>query len=317
MSYRHFDNTQEELIEVISIKHGRSVREVKKILRLYAKTIKELMKFGDIENGKPFAKKIKLANVGTYLLKERGYRKSLFKELEEYSNLEHKLNAMMFIDIHEWALFKWDMEEGFVFVNYVSGEVYKLKERNLFNSYNAVVRFAEIINDRRVVDGIDFNYAPSFTPIQIKTVAKYDNGGSLVGIYDNIITAVNTEGFNVLNFRLYLNKNSRKYNTNMKVSTYGGYIWFFIEGSPYKTLRLNISLKEIKHNFYIDMLNLSGEVVVKRMGRPFEVANFLEATTKYTNVKVSPILRVLDTDNSMYGYKWKRSIQSSIGEEES
>ena len=67
--------------------------------------------------------------------------------------------------------------------------------------------------------------------------------------------------------------------------------------------------KKLIYDFPVDILDKdTNKVVYKSFGTISDIVKYVRSLRKYGCVKTAPILRVLDKNKTMYGFKYKRSI---------
>lgn len=300
-------NYDEEIIKKLSNKYRLTNEQVKSILSFHAKVVKKLMSRGKL-NEVDFINRIQFGRIGFFILKERVLRSRLSSKGNEVSYKDEFLKAVSYLDKFGWVYFKWSKEQGFIFANYISGKIDYLTTEGVYNGANATVLFAKKVNEDNVRHGLDVNRALTLSRVEFKKVAEYTIRGKLVKIHNNLYKAHIDSDISLLKLRKYLDKYSNNYNTTKLIGSLKQRLWFYIENDALESIVASVGYKEPKHLFYIDMCDKDGNVLIKRLGRPFEAAEFIEAITNRTNIKVSPILRVLNTGNKMYGYVWNISI---------
>jgi len=311
-----FDYVQREIVKELSYKQGMPVEAIESILLLHSLAVKRLMMYGSIDK-KPYISRIKLGKIGEFRIKHRALRNKMFNPegiKEEDLTKEFKY-AKAYLEKNNWKYFDWTVEDGFMFINTETSELYKLQDNKIYNAFNAEVRFAEIVNKDKAKHGLDFTRVSMLKEFTIRRVAEYTMDGDLIEVHNNIYNAHKKSGININKLGLALEAYGEFINKSNKVGSLNKRLWYYLDGEAPQKIYPNVGKATVKHNFLIDMCDAEGNVLIKEIGKPYEAVQLLKAITNKSNIKVSPILRVLDTGKKMYGYVWNKSIRIDNTEE--
>lgn len=304
-------NKIKEVCEEITKENEISLghKQVEDIINKFFGTVKKVMSRGIHNEPETFVNRIEIPSIGFIQFKNDVIRRIAEKDIKSEVNIDHAYNCYAYIRSKGWVYFKWSKKLGYIYVHEEKEIFYNLKKNTIKGTLNAHIYFSEIIDTPYALHNIPINLDDEFIliyPISVKGFRRYSKEGKLVREYNTLEEAARSCNCKASNLLWAVLRNIKMYPSRMLL--FKNEFWT-IRDDKYNSSKFLSYSKKITHNFLIDILDKdTNKVIYKNFGTASDIAKYIRSLNKYSSIKTTPILRVLDKNKTMYGFKYKRSI---------
>ena len=273
--------------------------KIRSIISDYFNNVHRALSNGNKLNDDTYVKRIKLPYLGSFSFNHNVLRRATEGKMNNMIDFNYYKSINTLIYLSGWSLLKWTKNKGYIFYNDITGEEYWLNKEFVKGKIQATVYFYHYLTDDEKSNLIlELSYSGKLLMCSnsgdiVKTLESYEELEELHG----------NESTKILKSIIY-NGSKKTSQVSMKV---GSYIW--VKEDDYNVLGIfRNSRDNIKHTYKIDIISKdTGEILHKDYGDVNECVEFIKIIGDYNKPNPSNIIKKLDTDNSMYGFKWKKS----------
>lgn len=289
--------------------------DVEDIISKYFGTIRKLMAKGVHDKANTFINRMEVPVLGHIAFNRGVIRRSLERDIHKEVDIEWAYGCYAYIRHKGWKYAMWSQKLGYVYLHEETGTFYALKHDFIKGVLDAHIYFSEIVDSPFVWYNIPVNFNTSYDevlPLTCKGYKQYTREGELIQTYNTLEEAAKEANCSASMMLWIVLRNKKMYPFNMLLLKNS----FWVLNEEYNPKLFYSRGHQPVHLSPIDILDAdTNEVLFEHFGTLSDVVKYIRSLRKYTNVKVSPILRVLDKDKRMYGYKFKRSIPKDTSEE--
>lgn len=282
--------------------------DIEDIASKYFGTLKRVMAKGNHNVTNSFVNRMEVPSIGHIEFNNSVVRRALEKDIIKDVDIEWAYECYAYVRHHGWKYFDWNQGLGYIYLHEETGSFYTLKHDNIKGVLDAHTYFSEVVDSPYVWHNIPVNFEESFEmiqPLTSKGFIQYSKEGTLIRKYDTLAEASEENNLTARTVLWAALRNKEKYPNTMLLIK--GSFWVFDE--RYDPTRFRSLGTKVIHAELIDILDAdTGDVLFKSFGTASDIAKYIRSLRKYSNVKTGPILRVLNTNKRMYGYKYQRSI---------
>ena len=291
--------TNKVLEELIEHYPNLKRKEIVEIVREYYRTLFKLVTYGNKVNDETYVKRIKIPYMGFIVYTPHVLRR--FEEGKEDFDIDREDFAKLYTYIYVlgWSLLRWSKNKGYEFHNSITGEDYYVKLEYIKGLKAAVLYlYNKLTDDDKSNIIIELNYSGK--------IYKCDLKRNVVEVFENYEDLEFKNPINFIDiFRTVIHNSKKRADSASKLI--GRYV--YVKECDYnKPESIKTPHAVIKHDYKIDIVDKdTGEILYKEYGNPIDCVQFIKLLGKYVKPTQSNIIRYLDTDNTIYGYKWKKS----------
>lgn len=284
-------------------------RDAKETVNRYFAVVARLISRGDRDDAYSFINRIEVAGLGFFRFNKNVIKRKLVGKLTKTIDHDFAHSCKTYIEDRGWKYLDWFQDRGYVFVHEDTNHIYDLTNKTVETLQDAYIHFSEIVDTTYVWENIYVNICDPFeerVPLTCRGYSSFTKEGKLIRHYDTLEEIAEDTNTTADTLLWLILRNDKKFPDQL-VAFKNRILTF--RNDKYKGKRRLIFGGVVIHDFPIDILDAkTREVIYSRFGTAADIANFIRGLKKYKTVKTSPILRVLDKDKQMYGFKFKRSI---------
>jgi len=273
--------------------------EIHKMVTDYFSNVQRALSFGNKGDDSTYVKRIRFGDLGSIIFNINPMKHQVEGNKRYEVNYDYYKTINTVLYLAGWQLIRWTVARGYIFYNDYNGEQYDLKEEYITGKEMAKLHFYNYLTNNEkanLINELRYN----------GKLLKYDSSGDIVeeiANYDELSIKYPENNVSILKSIIY-NSKKRAGRNSMKI---GNYIWIKKEDKDKKDIIYNIH-KDKKHRYKIDIVDMdTNEVIHKSYGDVADCSEFIKIIGKYNKPTQSNIVKVIDTDKSAYGFKWKKS----------
>lgn len=298
----------DEVAGDLSKKHGIAItsKDIENTLDNYMRTLKGLMEKGTHDVDTSFIKRMEVPGIGFLR-----YNENIIKKKEETVNrkeIDNYEGIRVAVTLKKvgWHLLNWTQENGYIFYNEFTEKAYGLKREGLFGNFDAYMYFDKIKDTEFVKEGFAVYLGENIKEVNLVhgEIVVYNRLGMLIKRFNTLEEASKFTYFSkkYIHSVLLYNWDNELIPKRIR-NTY----WFFNKNyGNYKRFRAtNITTY---NKTIIDLINVKTGKIMLKFGTASDIVEYISSLGNSDTIRTSTILRLLDTNKSMYGYKYRTSV---------
>ncbi len=273
--------------------------EIHNIVTDYFSNVQRALSSGNKGDDSTYVKRVQMGELGSIIFNINPMKYQVEGSRRYKVNYDYYKTINTVLYLAGWQLIKWTVTRGYIFYNDYTGEEYNLNEKYIQGKEMAKLHFYNYLSKdekANLINELRYN----------GKLLRYNSSGDLleeVASYDELSDLYPVNVVKILKSIIY-NSGKRIGRNSMKI---GSSIWIKEEDKDKKHIIFD-SRKDKKHKYNIDIIDMdTNEPVHKSYGDVRDCSEFIRIIGKYNRPTSSNIVKVLDTDKSVYGYKWRTS----------